>query len=33
MKQEDKVLLLKDICARMIYDVKCTYYDKCINEQ
>ena len=29
MKQEDKELLLKDLCARLPYGVKCKYYDCC----
>ena len=29
MKQEDKELLLKDLCARLPYRVKCKYYDCC----
>ena len=29
MKQEDKELLLKDICSRLPYKVKCKYYDCC----
>lgn len=33
MTQEQKELLLKDLCARLPYNVKCTYYDKCIDEQ
>lgn len=33
MKQEQKELLLKDISARLPYNVKCTYYDKCVNEE
>ena len=27
MKQEDNELLLKDLCARLPYGVKCKYYD------
>ena len=27
MKQDDKELLLKDICARLPYKVKCLYFD------
>ena len=33
MTQEDKQLLLKDLCARLPYNVKCTYYDKCVDEE
>lgn len=29
MTQEDKELLLRDICARLPYGVKCKYYDIC----
>lgn len=29
MKQEEKELLLKDLCARLPYGVKCEYYDCC----
>ena len=29
MTQEDKKLLLKDLCARFPYRVKCRYYDCC----
>jgi len=29
MKQEDKDLLLKDICTRLPYRVRCNYYDCC----
>lgn len=29
MKQENKELLLKDLCARLPYRVKCKYYDCC----
>ena len=29
MKQEDKELLLKDLCARLPYGVKCKYFDCC----
>lgn len=29
MEQEDKELLLKDICSRLPYRVKCKYYDCC----
>lgn len=32
MKQEDKDLLLKDLCARLPYGVKCKYYDYCIGD-
>ena len=28
MTQEDKDLLLKDICARLLYKIKAQYYDK-----
>ena len=27
MKQEDKELLLKDLCARLPYGVKCAYFN------
>ena len=33
MTQEQKTILLKDLCSRLPYGVKCTYYDKCIDEQ
>ena len=33
MTKEQKELLLKDLCARLPYGVKCTYYDKCIDEE
>lgn len=33
MKQDDKNLLLKDLCARLPYNIKCTYYDKCVDEE
>lgn len=29
MKQEEKDLLLRDICGRLPYGVKCKYYDCC----
>lgn len=29
MKQEEKELLLKDLCARLPYGVKCKYFDCC----
>ena len=29
MKQEHKELLLRDLCARLPYGVKCKYYDCC----
>ena len=29
MKQENKDLLLKDICTRLPYRVRCNYYDCC----
>lgn len=29
MTQENKELLLKDLCARLPYGVKCKYYDCC----
>lgn len=29
MTQEEKELLLKDLCARLPYGVKCKYYDCC----
>ena len=29
MTQEDKDLLLKELCARLPYGVKCKYYDCC----
>lgn len=29
MTQEDKELLLKDLCGRLPYGVKCKYYDCC----
>ena len=29
MEQEDKELLLKDLCARLPYGVKCKYFDCC----
>lgn len=33
MTQTQKELLLTDISARLRYGVKCTYYDKCVDEQ
>lgn len=33
MTQTQKELLLTDISARIPYGVKCTYYDKCVDEQ
>jgi hypothetical protein len=33
MTQEQKSLLLKDLCARLPYGVKCVYYDNCVYEQ
>ena len=33
MTKEQKELLLKDLSARLMYGVKCTYYDKCIDEE
>ena len=33
MTQEQKDLLIKDLCARLPYGVKCTYYDKCVDEE
>jgi hypothetical protein len=32
MKQEDKKLLLQDLCGRLPYGVKCKYYDVCEGE-
>lgn len=32
MKQEDKQLLLQDLCARLFYGVKCHYYNCCDGE-
>ena len=32
MTQEDKELLLKDLCARLPYGVKCKYYDWCEDD-
>jgi hypothetical protein len=32
MTQEQKELLLKDLCARLSYGVKCKYYDCCIGD-
>lgn len=32
MTQNQKELLLTDISARLRYGVKCTYYDKCVDE-
>lgn len=33
MTEQQKELLLTDISARLRYGVKCTYYDKCVDEQ
>lgn len=33
MTQEQKTLLIRDLCARLPYGVKCTYYDKCVDEE
>lgn len=33
MTQEHKDLLLKDLCSRLPYNIKCTYYDKCVDEE
>jgi hypothetical protein len=33
MTQNQKELLLSDLSARLRYGVKCTYYDKCVDEQ
>lgn len=33
MTQNEKELLLKDTCARIPYNIKCTYYDKCVGEE
>jgi hypothetical protein len=33
MTQNQKELLLSDLSARIPYGVKCTYYDKCVDEQ
>lgn len=33
MTQNQRELLLTDISARLRYGVKCTYYDKCVDEQ
>jgi hypothetical protein len=33
MTERQKELLLTDISARLRYGVKCTYYDKCVDEQ
>ena len=30
MNQEDKELLLKDLCARLPYKIRCSYYDICL---
>lgn len=30
MKQEEKDLLLKDLCARLPYKTRCSYYDICL---
>ena len=32
MKQEDKDLLLRDLCARLPYKIRCSYYDICLSE-
>ncbi len=32
MTQKDKDLLLKDLCARLPYGVKCKYYDCCESD-
>ena len=33
MTQEQKTLLIRDLCARLPYGVKCTYYDKYTGEE
>ena len=33
MTKEYKELLLKDLCARLPYNIKCIYYDKCVDEE
>ena len=33
MTKEQKELLLTDLSARLPYNVKCTYYDKCVDEE
>lgn len=33
MTEQQRELLLTDISARIPYGVKCTYYDKCVDEQ
>jgi hypothetical protein len=33
MTERQKELLLSDLSARLRYGVKCTYYDKCVDEQ
>ena len=33
MTQNQRELLLSDLSARIPYGVKCTYYDKCVDEQ
>lgn len=33
MTQDQRELLLTDISARLRYGVKCSYYDKCVDEQ
>lgn len=33
MTQNQRELLLTDISARIPYGLKCTYYDKCVDEQ
>lgn len=30
MNQEDKELLLKDLCSRLPYKIRCSYYDICL---
>ena len=30
MKQEDKDLLFNDLCARLPYKIRCSYYDICL---
>ena len=31
MTQEDKNLLFKDLCARLPYEIRCSYYDICLS--
>ena len=31
MTQEDKNLLLQDLCARLPYKIRCSYYDICLS--